>query len=177
MALTKNQPLPGPSCGTRRTRIVPGPARALHTIGYEGIEIERFLQILQVHAVTTVVDVRELPQSRIRGFSKKALTARLARHDVRYVHIRALGCPRSIRYRYRQERDWQRYERDFCRYLARQKEALAALGALAMSANCALLCFEADANHCHRRFVAVAIARMQRLPIVHIGTDQTTAHG
>ena len=36
----------------------------IHTIGYEGIGIGRFLSLLREHTIETVVDVRELPLSR-----------------------------------------------------------------------------------------------------------------
>jgi uncharacterized protein (DUF488 family) len=161
--------------GTRLRGIAPRHGWALHTIGYEGIGIERFLQALHAHAIEVVVDVRELPQSRKPGFAKKALAAHLAKQAVRYVHIAALGCPRVIRHRYRNDDDWGRYERAFRHYLAQQDEALAALGALAVRSNCALMCFEADAHYCHRRMVAAAVARAQRTPVLHINTHQTSA--
>lgn len=40
------------------------------TIGYEGIDIDRFLSSLQAHDIETVVDIRELPPSGKPGFSK-----------------------------------------------------------------------------------------------------------
>jgi len=44
----------------------------LFTLGYEGLTIEAFIARLQAAQVKTVVDVRELPLSRKKGFSKSA---------------------------------------------------------------------------------------------------------
>jgi uncharacterized protein (DUF488 family) len=141
---------------------------SLCTIGYEGIDIERFLTLLRSHAVETVVDVRELPLSRKSGFSKKALQGHLAHAGIQYIHVPELGCPRQIRHQYRADRDWARYEVAFLAHLQMQEVALTALGASVCDTQCALMCFEADATFCHRRMVAAALAPRTQLPIIHI---------
>jgi uncharacterized protein (DUF488 family) len=140
----------------------------LYTIGYEGMEVEHFLAAVHLHGIQTVVDVRELPLSRKPGFSKKALSAHLMHAGLQYSHLPALGCPRAIRHRYRADGDWARYETAFLAHLKVQGSALAALSSKVSESPSALLCFEADAQHCHRTMVAAAIAQLQAMPIVHI---------
>jgi hypothetical protein len=50
--------------------------------------------------VERLVDVRELPLSRRRGFSKTALGDALRHAGIEYVHVRALGNPKPNRERY-----------------------------------------------------------------------------
>jgi hypothetical protein len=50
----------------------------LFTIGYEGVELKDFITALKAAGATVLLDVRELPISRRRGFSKNALKAALA---------------------------------------------------------------------------------------------------
>lgn len=140
----------------------------LHTIGYEGIDVERFLGILRTHGIETVIDVRELPLSRKPEFSKAKLANRLRLNGVGYVHMRALGCPRRIRHRYRADGHWGRYEQGFLAHLEMQGDALASLGALALQSQSALLCFEADAQSCHRSIVAASISRLTETSVFHI---------
>ena len=45
----------------------------LMTVGYEGLRVEEFFDLLVMHGVETLVDIRENPISRKRGFSKNAL--------------------------------------------------------------------------------------------------------
>jgi uncharacterized protein (DUF488 family) len=85
----------------------------LFTLGYEGLTIEAFIARLQTTQVKTVVDVRELPLSRKKGFSKSAFCAALATHGVAYLHAPALGCPKPIRNQYKSDGNWQIYTRDF----------------------------------------------------------------
>src|SRR5215204_5613931 len=49
----------------------------LFTAGYQGHNIETFLDLLMAHGVEQLIDVRQLPFSRKPDFSKKRLTAHL----------------------------------------------------------------------------------------------------
>lgn len=140
----------------------------IHTIGYEGIDIDRFVSLLREHDIETVVDIRELPLSRKPGFSKKILSDTLNLSGLDYVHIPALGCPRPIRDRYRADSNWKRYKEGFLKYLHTQGGALADLASMVAISNCALLCFETDYNYCHRSMVADAIRQLSGMRVCHI---------
>ena len=114
--------------------------------------------MLQRCKVSTLVDVRELPISRRRGFAKTALAAGVEKVGIKYVHMPALGCPRDIRHRYRDDADWSRYTKDFQHYLDSQLDALTELSSLARNERCCLMCFEEDYNFCHRKYVAERVA-------------------
>ena len=128
----------------------------IFTIGYEGLDVDAFILLLTEHGVETIVDVRELPLSRKPGFSKKALKQRLNLSGYDYVHMADLGCPKPIRDRYREDRSWKRYTDGFLKHLDKQKTAITQLAELAASSQCALLCYEADYNFCHRSMIANA---------------------
>ena len=140
----------------------------IHTIGYEGIDIACFLSLLREHDIKTVADVRELPLSRKPGFSKKALADMLGLNGFEYVHLPDLGCPKPIRNRYRADGNWTRYKEGFLKYLGTQDEVIADLTSKATTSNCALLCFEADYNYCHRSMVADAVKQLSGMRVCHI---------
>ena len=127
------------------------------TIGYEGLDIDVFMSLLAEHDIETVVDIRELPLSRKPGFSKKPLASVLNLSGLEYVHMAELGCPRPVRDRYREDGNWRHYTEGFMKYLKMQEAAIATLSDLVVISNCALLCFEADYNFCHRSMVANAV--------------------
>lgn len=127
------------------------------TVGYEGLDIDAFMSLLAKHGIETVVDIRELPLSRKPGFSKKALASVLNLSGLEYVHMVDLGCPKPVRDRYRADGNWKRYTDSFLKYLRAQEEAIADLSDLVRSSHCALLCYEADFNFCHRSMVANAV--------------------
>ena len=150
---------------TSIVRSVFSPVIELMTIGYEGLAPALFFDLLRRRNVSMIVDVRERPISRRAGFAKTALSAGLAAHGIKYVHLPALGCPRDIRHEYRDDGDWGRYTLRFKGYLETQDDGLSELSALMRVERCCLLCFEADYNFCHRSFVAERVASFVDAPL------------
>lgn len=141
---------------------------SISTIGYEGLDIDDFIKLLKLSEVETVVDIRELPLSRKRGFSKNGLREILEANGLSYRHIVALGCPKPIRNQYREDGDWSRYKRDFKRYLTSQHAVVSELSAIAQESHCVLLCFEANYLMCHRSMVADAVNQKCGMQIEHL---------
>jgi uncharacterized protein (DUF488 family) len=141
--------------------------KALSTIGYEGISLDAFIATLKAAKVTLLLDVRELPISRRRGFSKTALSEALSRAGIGYQHERALGAPREVRHRLREDGDLERYFVDFREYLASQRRLLDELAG-SLSGCVTLLCYERNAAECHRSVVVNALARRAKLGFSHL---------
>lgn len=144
------------------------PTSHLFTFGYEGLDIEAFLIRLREAQIQMIVDVRELPLSRKKGFSKTTLRDHLAAAGIAYCHMPALGCPRPIRNQYRADGDWSRYTKDFLAYLQTQENAVREIAQHSRSAAACLLCFEADYSMCHRTYVARATQRFGAPPVKHL---------
>ena len=140
----------------------------IYTIGYEGIDIDDFLYLLQKNNIETVVDIRELPLSRKPGFSKNILSNHLNLSGLEYIHMPQLGCPKPIRNQYRLDNNWKLYKQGFTKYLETKGDVLSELTELANTSNCVLLCFEADFNLCHRSLVANEINKKHGLSVNHV---------
>jgi len=141
------------------------------TIGYEGLSIDAFLSMLTEYDIETVVDVRELPLSRKPGFSKKALANTLNLSGLEYTHMVNLGCPKPVRDGYREDGNWRRYTDGFLKHLKTQETAIVELSELVVTSNCALLCYEADFNFCHRLMVANAVRDYCGAGVEHIKAE------
>lgn len=144
------------------------PQRPLFTFGYEGLSIECFVARLKEAGVDVIVDVRELPLSRKKGFSKTAFAETLSRHGIEYLHVPALGCPKPVRNAYRNDQNWEAYTRGFLAHLRKQKDAIAEVTSVSRARTACLVCFESDFNYCHRSMVAAAIRTAGGPPIVHL---------
>ena len=126
---------------------------SVFTIGYEGKTLDRFMLQLAATGVNRIVDVRALPLSRRRGFSKTALSEALASKGIEYVHLRQAGNP------YRAEKDdIVRCLALYAAYLDAMPDVVADVEAALKGHRAALLCFEADAEQCHRSIIAKRLA-------------------
>jgi uncharacterized protein (DUF488 family) len=130
----------------------------VYTIGYEGTDIERFVQTLKAVGVQVLADVRAVALSRKKGFSKTALLNRLAEEGIDYVHFNALGDPKPGREAARAGK-YDLFRKVYGKHLA-SEEAQKAMKDLEIAvqdkATC-LLCFERDPNVCHRSIVTQAL--------------------
>jgi uncharacterized protein (DUF488 family) len=142
----------------------------LFTAGYQGHNIETFLDLLMSHGVEQLIDVRQLPFSRKPDFSKKRLTAHLAGAGIAYAHLVALGTPKPLRDELRREHDLPAFFAAMRAILDAQPQAVQEALDLSRVRPSALLCFEADHHECHRLVVAEAIERLAegQCEIVHL---------
>jgi len=129
----------------------------LFTIGYEGRDIDEFIDRLNRFRVSRLIDVREIPLSRKKGFSKSRLSERLANEGIDYVHVKELGSPGKIRNKLKQDWNYEYFFKKFSEYLDTNKELIdRAYDFLSEKTNC-LMCFERLPEKCHRTVVAQRI--------------------
>lgn len=140
------------------------------TVGYEGARLDDFVATLQEVMVDVLIDIRDVPVSRKRGFSKRALSDALRAVDIDYIHMRKLGDPRPGREAARRG-DIEEFQRIFRSHLAENstQEALQEAVEIAQSARACLLCYERQHACCHRSIVAEAMAEREEFGVRHIG--------
>lgn len=142
----------------------------LWTIGYERLLPRELVAELQAAGVERLIDVRFRPQSRRAGMSKTRLGELLGEHGIAYEHRRALGTPPDIRFFYKSNRVAEGAARFREHVEAASSDELDALAAeLDDGPRTALLCLEAEPEHCHRRIVAERLqARRPGLQVVDL---------
>lgn len=140
------------------------------TTGYEQHRTpSSLIGALQTAGVRRLVDVRELPLSRRRGFSKTALAAALARGGIEYSHVRELGNPKPYRELYRAGRVREGTEHYRAHLHNGSYSSLVELSDTLEDAPTCLLCFEAAHDECHRAVIIDALeARRTDLCVVHL---------
>jgi uncharacterized protein (DUF488 family) len=142
----------------------------LATIGYESAELADFIATLKLAGVTRLLDVRELPISRRKGFAKKALSEALGRAGIDYVHLRGLGDPKEGRQAARAG-NFVQFRRVFNRHMLSalaQADLQSAVRYVAEGGAC-LMCYERDHTNCHRGIVAETLSSKMGVVVRHIG--------
>ena len=127
----------------------------LWTIGYEKVGSADFVAALKTAKIKTLADVRDIANSRRAGFSKKALMASLSEAGIAYIHMKALGTPKTGREAARRG-DVKTMHKIFKAKLADPESqlALAETAALASKGRLCLMCLEHDWRCCHRAIIA-----------------------
>ncbi len=141
----------------------------IFTIGYEGMDIDRFVRTLKASGVRQMADVRAVAVSRKAGFSKRRLDARLAAEGIRYRHFVSLGDPKPGREAARAG-DFEAFRAIYGAHLdsAPAQDGLRCLAAAVREAPTCLLCFERDPGTCHRSLVAQEVSRDTGFRIQHL---------
>lgn len=141
----------------------------LATIGYESQTQADVIAALKAAGVETLIDVRAVASSRRAGFSKSLLAASLAEAGIDYVHLRQLGTPKPGRDAARKGHVAEMHEIFHAHMTepAAQLELARAVD-IARDRPAALLCYEADADGCHRKILAEQISAALGCEVVNL---------
>lgn len=160
---SRGYPRSGGSCDV-------GDSLNLFTLGYQGVDVETYVQKLKAAGVGIVADVRETPWSHKRSFCKNILSSELSRAGIEYVHVKTAGNPKENR----------RNATDIADCLMRYKEYLSnnpagvmdllevVRTAAARNRSVCLTCFERDVHECHRSILVDAVRKEIRIRPVHL---------
>jgi uncharacterized protein (DUF488 family) len=145
----------------------------VYSIGYQQTTVDRYIDSLLQHKVDILVDVRDLPLSRKKGFSKLQLADALSRRGIQYFHFKSAGNPPHIR---KTAKSIQECLQSYREYLDINPEG--ALDILALLERCkrtketvCISCFEHDAALCHRSIITEKLLEWHpRANIVHLSS-------
>jgi len=122
------------------------------SIGYEGMSLDEYINILLSKDIRILIDVRRNPLSRKYGFSRKTLENALGNLGIAYEHMPTLGIDSEKRAGLLSQRD---YDLLFVQYegvtLKNATRELALLHSFFLNEKrVALTCFEENPAQCHR---------------------------
>jgi uncharacterized protein (DUF488 family) len=139
------------------------------TIGHSIHTIEKFIELLTIHGISALCDVRSSPYSRFTPqFNRESLKTELAKHCIAYIYLGAELGPRSV--------DPTCYVNGKVRYdrLAGTdlfQQGLQRLQKGMASYRIALMCAEKDPIVCHRMILVCRHLSANGIRISHIRED------
>jgi uncharacterized protein (DUF488 family) len=141
----------------------------LYTIGHSTHTMDSFINLLQIHGITAIVDVRSHPYSRYNPqFNRETLQLSLSTHGIAYVFLgkelgarsENPGCYRNGKVQF----DLLALEPQFTDGLERVRKG--------MGKYCiALMCAEKDPLECHRTILVGRHLNDQGIKLAHILAD------
>ena len=127
------------------------PAKVL-SLGYERRTVEEIIAILSEYRIKRLLDIRESPRSRRKGFSKNALDENLRDAGIKYLHLGYAGNP------YRADKqDIKKCLRLYRAYLKRKPEVIELVANEIRKTGTAILCYEREYRECHRSVLLEAL--------------------
>ena len=138
----------------------------IFTVGYSKKDLTGFISQLEEHSIDILVDVREYPLSRKKGFSKTSLSESLKNSDIEYRHFKELGSPKDLRHKYIEDGDFEYFKSNFKKSYIGRKDTLRLLTDLASNKTLCLMCCEADWSGCHRSILAEELVDLHNGEIV-----------
>lgn len=144
----------------------------IYTIGHSNQPMESFLELLRLHEIKVLVDVRSAPYSRFaRQFSKQPLQEALKKEGIRYLYLgnELGGIPDDDRYY--DDEGYVRY--DLLTQSVPFRTGIQRLTDGAPHFRMALMCAEEDPARCHRHFLISPVLSDLGFEIRHIRGDSS----
>ena len=142
---------------------------AVYTAGYEGQQVDGFLNLLMRTGIQRLLDVRHNPVSRRYGFHKTTLARLCKSLEIEYIHCPELGILPVLRQTLKTPADYEflftTYEAEL---FADKAVAVGEVSKLVQAKPSVLVCMEANPQMCHRSRLATAICGKTHLPIRHL---------
>jgi uncharacterized protein (DUF488 family) len=151
--------------------------QTISTIGYEGTTIGAFVAALRGASIDVLIDVRDLPLSRKKGFSKNQLAQILAKSNIEYVHLKGLGDPKDGRNAARAG-DYELFRKIFGQHMETEiaLRDIDTAATLVKNRRSCLMCFECLHHNCHRSIVAESLSRITKLAITPLTVPPSHAN-
>ena len=133
----------------------------VYTIGHSNRTAEEFIELLHIHGIEQVIDVRTVPKSRYNPqFEGVALARTLKKQGIAYQRFEELGGFRRAKKDSTKNSGWRNASfRGYADYMSTPEfsDGLAHLEAAAHEKVTAFMCAEAVPWRCHRSLIADAL--------------------
>lgn len=142
---------------------------AVYSVGYEGLMLDGFLDLLLRSGIRRLIDVRRNPVARRFGFHRSTLDRHCNDVGIEYRHVPELGIPSSLRTNLV---DLSDYDRLFAAYenntLPMNQTSVLMIAQLMREKASAVMCMEQDGRCCHRTRLARALVNFTGLRHVEL---------
>jgi uncharacterized protein (DUF488 family) len=136
--------------------------RTISTIGFTQKSLRQFVTLLREANVDGVVDIRQNNTSQLAGFAKRDdLEFILETQGIGYLEEKRLAPAPDLLKRYHAGLPWSEYVPEFEEMLAERPLRDILRGIEERFERPCLLCAEPTPEHCHRRLVVEAFARLE----------------
>ncbi|SHK67255.1 DUF488 domain-containing protein [Rhodothermus profundi] len=149
--------------------------KKIYSIGYEKKDLNEFINILKSRDINVLLDVREIPWSRKKGFSKNQLNEVLKAHGITYIHAQFAGNPSYIRKTASSRKECLDRYRDFIKdnysIIYKLIDEITTIVHQNKNAIVCIMCYESNHKECHRDILLSELLKTKKvddLQIIHL---------
>jgi Protein of unknown function, DUF488 len=147
---------------------------ALYSIGYEGLSLEAFINLLLQYDIKLLCDVRKNSKSMKFGFSKNQLRHACTSVGIEFLHLPVLGIDSDQRQSLHSQADYDKlFESYRSTTLIQEYQGVKQLADnVEKYQRVAITCFEANIHQCHRKHLGEAVMAIPNWTreLIHICT-------
>ena len=154
--------------GGKHKRDMPAAELAVYTVGYQGLSIDAFLNLLISRGITYLVDSRFTPASRVYGYHATTLRRLCGYVGIGYQPEPMLGVAKLERAQFLQSRNHTKFAEDYERVLNDNHDRVRETARLVATNPAAVMCYERDVRDCHRSILAQELAAISGLDTVEL---------
>jgi uncharacterized protein (DUF488 family) len=144
----------------------------IYAVGHSTRTLDAFIEILEAHAISTLVDIRTIPKSRHNPqFNEEVLKPSLEERGIAYVHLKELGGLRKAK-KDSVNTGWKNASfRGLADYMQTREFASAVrkLMQIGKAGHAAIMCAEGNPFRCHRSLVADALT-VRKVRVLHVSS-------
>ena len=142
--------------------------KGICSIGYQGRDIDEFLNVLIKNGVTLLIDIRYNSFSMNTSFTRANLERKLKDAGIGYIHMETLGIEGKLRKNLATKEDYASLFRNYKEKIRKGRMAeLEEIAVLGSEKKVAILCFEHDGTMCHRSVVSAELER-KNVPVTNL---------
>lgn len=133
----------------------------IYTVGHSTRKREELVELLKHYGIEVLLDIRKIPYSRYNPqFNREEMMKAMPATGIRYEHCDELGGIRPPQEVIDKAKSCSERSRGYAGYMQTEpfKHGLRRALELAAESRVALMCAESDPTHCHRFWVADALA-------------------
>lgn len=139
----------------------------VYSIGYQGRNIENFIETLKDNKIKVLIDTRNSGLSRKPKFSRHALRKIVEKEGIKFIAVPEAGAPKELRDYLKNTGNLNNFFKMYKRHITENK-SFDKLGNHINGERTCIMCFERNAYECHRLVLSDMIYENLNSNVIHL---------
>ncbi|MEK6888073.1 MAG: DUF488 domain-containing protein [Candidatus Aenigmatarchaeota archaeon] len=139
----------------------------VYSIGYQGRNIDQFIDTLKENKIKVLIDTRNSGLSRKPNFSRQTLKNKIEKNGIRFISVPDAGAPKELRNYLKDSGNIEIFFKMYKKHIIKTK-AFEKLSSHINGERTCLMCFERNPYECHRLILSEMIHQNMDTEVRHL---------